>query len=246
MPKRRGSARAFLVAVLAIGLIAAGALAWIGTDRGDRLAPRPVPQRPPLMLVTSLPLIFPEEFGVDDVGSPTLEALETRYRVEPIGVTDAPSLSGGNLLLMAHPLAQPAEALVVLDRWVREGGRVLILADPSVEWPSDLPLGHSHRPPPYFADTGLLAHWGLRLDAPDDPGPQERTVDGRQVRLGSPGTLSGGCETAGEGLVARCAIGRGRATVVADADLLQPRGASTGQIDSNLQFILAELERLEQ
>ena len=110
MPKRRGSARAFLVAVLAIGLIAAGALAWIGTDRSDRLAPRPVPQRPPLMLVTSLPLIFPEEFGVDDVGLPTLEALETRYRIEPIGVTDAPSLSGGNSSTRSRPIQASAPA----------------------------------------------------------------------------------------------------------------------------------------
>ena len=74
------------------------------------------------------------------------------------------------MLLMAHPLAQPAEALVDLDRWVRDGGRLLLLADPKLDWPSKRALGDTLRPPPAFADTGLLAHWGLRLDAPADGG----------------------------------------------------------------------------
>lgn len=243
--RRRGGARAILIALLAIGLLAAGALAWIGSGRSDGLPPRPASEQPPLMLLTSLPLIFPEEFSLEGGGSPALEALESRYRVEPIGVADAQSLAAGELLLMAHPLAQPAEVLVELDKWVRGGGRVLILADPRLEWPSELPLGDLRRPPPYFADTGLLGHWGLRLDAPDEAGPKERQVDGRSVLLGSPGTLSGDCKIEGEGLVARCSVGRGRATVIADADLLQPPGASEAQTESNLQFLLAELARLE-
>lgn len=197
------------------------------------------------MLVTSLPLLFPEEFTLEGAGSPALEALETRYRVEPIGITDTGSLRGGNLLLMAHALAQPAEALVDLDRWVRGGGRVLILADPKLDWPSELPLGDVRRPPPSFPDTGLLGHWGLQLEDPQDGGPQERVIDGRTIQLSSPGTLTGRCETAGEGLVARCAIGKGRATIIADADLLQPNDDSPKQVEANLAFLLAELERLE-
>ena len=74
---------------------------------------------------------------------------------------------------MAHPLAQTAENLVALDAWVRGGGRVLLLADPMLEWPSKRPLGDPLRPPPMFMDTGLLAHWGLRLDAPDERGPSD-------------------------------------------------------------------------
>ena len=44
-------------------------------------------------------------------------------------------------MLLAHPMAQTADALVDLDRWVRGGGRVLLLADPRLEWPSERPLG---------------------------------------------------------------------------------------------------------
>jgi hypothetical protein len=197
------------------------------------------------MLLTSLPLIFPERFGLESAGSATLDSLESRYRVVPIGTTEAEALDKADLLFLAHPQAQTAEALVDLDRWVRKGGRVLILADPRLDWPSELPLGHIHRPPPYFADTGLLRHWGLRLDAPDEPGPQERTVGGRRILVGSPGSLDGRCALEAEGLVARCAIGKGRATIIADADLLRPDDASPEEAESNLQFILEELQRLE-
>ena len=106
----------------------------------------------------------------------TLQALRARYKVVPISVTDGAELAKGRLLLMAQPLAQTAENLVILDDWVRSGGRVLLLADPMLEWPSQRPLGDPLRPPPMFADTGLLAHWGLRLDAPDERGPATRTL----------------------------------------------------------------------
>lgn len=245
-PAGLSAPRGWLLALLVVALAAAAAVALSGRQGAENLAERAPAQRPPLMLVTGLPLIFPEQFSLEDAGSPALDALQSRYRLEPIGITDASSLASADLLLLAQPMAQPAEALVELDRWIREGGRVLILADPKLDWPSELPLGHMHRPPPAFADTGLLGHWGLRLDAPDQPGPQERLVGGRRVLVSSPGSLTGLCETEAEGLVARCAVGRGRATIIADADLLQPDQASERQIDSNLQFLLQELARLEQ
>jgi hypothetical protein len=121
---------------------------------------------------------------------------------------------------MAHPLAQPAEDLVALDDWVRRGGRVLLLADPMLEWPSARPLGDPLRPPAMFMDTGLLAHWGLRLDAPGERGPQPRKLGGRNVLTYSPGSLEGNCAISPDRLVARCRIGQGRVTIVADADLI--------------------------
>ncbi len=47
---------------------------------------------------------------------------------------------------------------------------------------------------------------------------------------------------ASDGLVARCAIGAGEATVIADADFLNVE--ATGQPDQ-LELLLDELERLE-
>lgn len=176
--------------------------------------------RPDLMLLTSLPIVFSEKFELQDQGSPVLTALSRDYSVRPISTSSADQLSRGRLLLMAQPPAQSPGDLVALDQWVRQGGRVLLLADPMLEWPSERRLGDPLRPPVMFTDTGLLGHWGLRLDAPDQRGAAQRTLAGRTVTAVSPGRLEGTCNIAAEGFVAVCQLGKGRAVVVADADFL--------------------------
>jgi hypothetical protein len=237
----RMAAMAAIVAAIALAVVA---LALWPRSPGQ-LLPRPLNERPPLMLATSLPLVFGERLSLDGNGSPALTALEMRYRVLPIGVTDAASLRAAPLLLMAHANAQPAEALVDLDRWVRDGGHLLLLADPRLEWPSERPLGDRLRPSPMFTDTGLLGHWGLTLEAPDRRGPQVRTLGGRAIVTNSPGRLSGGeCDTGSGGLVAHCRIGTGRATVIADADFLNVEALGP-PARHNLDALLAELASLE-
>jgi hypothetical protein len=241
---RRTSARLLIIASAVLLLAGAAALALVGRGRDDGIGPRPEAQRPPLMLLTSLPLIFSERFTLHEGGSRALTAIEARYRVVPIATTDAASLKQARLLLLAHPLAQPAETLVDLDRWVRAGGRVLLLADPRLEWPSERPLGDKLRPPPAFADTGLLAHWGLRLDAPDEAGPRQLQLGSRPIVAWSPGALSGSCSIGEAGFVARCRIGKGKATVVADADFLNV-DLLDGPTENNLDALVAELAALE-
>lgn len=232
---------------LVVVAIAAAVLALVGTGRRGPvpLPTRPEAQRPALLLLTSLPLIFGEDFSLSGGGSPATKSLETRYRLIPISVTGPSELAKGNLLLMAQPPAQTPENLVALDAWVRGGGRVLLLADPMLEWPSRRPLGDPLRPPPMFMDTGLLAHWGLTLDAPDEAGAAARELGGWTIATASPGALRGACPISSDGLVARCRIGKGRATIVADADLLDAdRVGQKGR--HNFNGLLAELAALEQ
>jgi hypothetical protein len=237
-------ARLRVLLIVAV-LIGAAAIAYaLGTRSPEAPSPRPPAQRPPLLLLTSLPLVFGEEFSLESGGSPALKALETRYRIVPISVTSPAELSKGRLFLMAHPLAQPAEDLVALDQWVRRGGRVLLLADPMLEWPSKRPLGDPLRPPPMFMDTGLLAHWGLRLDAPDERGPALRELGGYDVLTASPGSLFGKCAISSDRLVAHCSIGKGKATIVADADVLDVQNLD-GPTRHNLESVQGELARLE-
>lgn len=237
---RRG---AFLI--LAAAILAAAAIAIVRINGDSKsLPPRAARDRPTLLLLTSLPLMFGEGFSLQQNGSPALVALQTRYRVVPISVAAPDELAKGRLLLMAHPLAQPPEDLVALDQWVRRGGRVLLLADPMLEWPSQRPLGDPLRPPPMFMDTGLLAHWGLRLDAPDKRGPQLRKLGGFNVTTVSPGRLSGKCPISSDALVAHCAIGKGDATIVADADLLDS-AALPSEGARNLDGVLQELANIE-
>lgn len=241
----RGRKAAGVAALLL--MLAAGAFLYLRHGSSPPVpAARPAASRPPLMLLTTLPLIFPEGFTLKAPPSAALEALQSRYRLIPISVADAAELDHRRLLLMAQPQAQPPEALVDLDNWVRAGGRVLLLADPALVWPSDRPLGSLLRPPFAFADTGLLAHWGLQLQAPDRLGRTEVKVDGLELSTRSPGsfTVTGReCSVGSGGFIARCRIGAGEVTVIADADFLNVPSAK-GE-SANLDALLIELERLE-
>jgi hypothetical protein len=227
------------------GLVAL-ALALLASCRDASPARAPEELKPELLLLTPLPLVWNEGFGLEQPGSPALKALEAGYRVTPV---DLPSkLPEGALLLAAQPRALPAEELVALDAWLRRGGRLVLLADPMLEWRSELPLGDPRRPPMAFPDTGLLRHWGLRLDAPEERGPKQLSLAAKPVLTSSPGTLTriaGPCALSDRGLMARCPIGAGVAIVIADADFLNlGAGGLDGPIDNNLPALMSQLAAL--
>ena len=223
--------------LLALGLVLAAA-----GSCGQRHGQEREAARTQLYLITPLPLLFGDGFDVAFIRPPVTESLERRYSLQPV---DLPSqVPAGATLLMAQPRALPAEELVALDRWVRDGGGLLLLADPRLEWPSRRPLGDKLRPPVMFADTGLLNHWGLRLDAPEMAG----TVHQGDVTYISPGRLvtDGPCKVSGEGLVAYCRIGRGEVAIVADADWLNDGlvARSGGDFPAQARALDALLERI--
>lgn len=225
---------------------AALAALMLASCREATPAKAPDQAKPELHLLTPLPILWSENFGLDQPGSPALQALEQRFRMTAV---DVPSqVPAGGLLLAVQPRALPAEELVALDKWVRRGGRLLLLADPMLDWPSERPLGDARRPPAVFPDTGLLHHWGLRLEAPDGHGPRQLDLDGTPVLTGSPGTLeriAGACEIGKNGLVARCRIGKGQAVIIADADFLNlGPGGLDGPTERNLPALLSQLASL--
>ena len=134
-------------------------------------------------------------------------------------------LPAQGLLLAVQPQAMTAERLVALDKWVRDGGRLVLMADPILRFESERPLGDRFRPPLRYADTGLLQHWGLRLDDAVDNRTEAAEIDfGRGIRVSAAGmgsfTRAGGaCTLSPTRAVARCRIGKGYATLVAAADL---------------------------
>lgn len=234
---RKGQVAA--ASILALIVAATVVFALVGRGPGWQ----PGSTKPKLMLLTSLPIVFPEGFTLKGPKSPVLDRLEEDYRVFPISVADAQSLKGRKLLLMAQPQAQPAEALVQLDNWVRNGGHVVLLADPALEWPSKRPFGDPLRPPPAYADTGLLAHWGLRLYSPAGFGLAQMQAGGRDVRTAAPGKLaatSDRCKVDDGGAEAHCRIGRGSVTIIADADFIDADRFGA----ANLELLTDELDRL--
>ena len=209
------------------------------------LGPAPPPhaaERPELLLMSALPLVWGEggAFDPDSRPEPAFAYLEREFQVRPLDAIDPASLGRARLLLLAQPRALAAEELVALDSWVRNGGRVLILTDPQLTWPSRWPPGDVRRPPASGLLGPLLGHWGVRLEAPAGAALQVELLPHpsgpRRLILDAPGRLvaqGSSCRIAGRDFIFRCRIGRGGATIVADADLLRqdlwaPAGAGGG------------------
>ena len=204
-------------AILVAALLMYGGGPRAGTDGGAA--------RPQVALLTSLPLLFGEEFALGPPANAAVERIGQAVELVPIAVADRASLKGFSRLLMAHPRAQPAEVLVELDAWVRAGGHAVVLADPALAWQSARPPGDPLRPPPDFADTGLLAHWGLRLGI-DEAGE------------GVLRAISRDCAVSDNGLVARCRVGKGGAWILADADFLMGVGDNSAR---RLALLMSQL-----
>lgn len=202
------------------------------------------PVKPTLYVLTSLPLLFDEGFAIGPAKGEAAVFLREHYALKPI---DLPSqLPPGATLLAAQPRALPAEELVALDAWVRSGGKMLLLADPMLEWPSERAFGDRMRPPLAYADTGLLLHWGVRLDTPEERGLVSRIYDGFELTYVSPGKMTkvgGSCDLSADGILAMCRLGKGSATIAADADLLNTENIDSmlGHPSNNLSVVQLQL-----
>lgn len=187
---------------------------------------------------------------------PLWRVLSRSFQLRAIDSPDLASLRAVGRLLVIQPYGLTPEALVFLDGWVRAGGQLVMFADPAMRWNDDAAAGHAL--PGNVAVRPILTHWNLVLhDArpvPNGHDPVERRLlsTGRMVQLAQPGYLdatSPDCVVAERGLIARCRIGRGQATVVADADMLhaslwttdQENPANTVKWSSDAPAVLIDL-----
>lgn len=220
---RRGWALAAVV--LGIALVALWAVMARGRDEH--------PTRPDLALFTSLPLFWAE--APDIAGMLKAEgevhwaraALESGYAVRPLDALDGLAKGETTRLLMAQPRPLSPVENVGLDTWVRSGGRVLLFADPALTQDSKFALGDRRRPQDTVVLSPILTRWGLRLEfAEDQPlGEHVIALGDAQVPVNLPGRLvateGGSCDISASGVMALCRIGKGRATVIADAALFK-------------------------
>ncbi len=219
------------------------ALALAMASAGCRAAPdaQPTPGPPRLGLMTTLPIYWPEAQDVaamlraDEGPSPVRQALETRFMLDPLDTLEADTLRGHDLLMLAQPRALSPVENVALDQWVRDGGRLLLFADPMLTRHSDLGIGDKRRAQDVILLSPILTHWGLSLAFDPDQPATEHTIDAAGISVpvalaGQLGVLPGGtCEIAGEGVLARCRIDRGSVTILADAAMLDDaEGTNSG------------------
>ncbi|MCB2088014.1 MAG: ABC transporter [Sphingomonadaceae bacterium] len=224
---------------LVSGLIALVALAcvavwWVSSsgkipDESDKA---------PLALVTSLPVYWnesPDIAAALDAGAEphwARKALEQRYRLQPLDTLDQLEASGQHILLMAQPRPLGAADNVALDEWVRGGGQVLLFADPMLTDHSAFALGDPRRPQDVALLSPILSRWGVALYFDDSQLEGSALVQwgDAQLPVNLPGTFAlepqlsdapGSCRLELGGLIAQCTLGKGRATLVADAALFE-------------------------
>lgn len=204
-------------------------------------------QRQTLGLMGTIPIYWGEAGAFGDMLNGKGSAhwaraqLESRYTLEPIDALTAESLDGLRYLLLAQPrVLSPAEN-VALDDWVRQGGHLLLFADPMLTGQSRFAIGDKRRPQDVALLSPILAHWGLAMDFDvEAPEGVELIKDGRAaIPVNRSGRFSlvrgeGSCSLSAGEVLAHCRIGKGRATILADAatlDLYQPHPAASGALD---------------
>lgn len=193
--------------------------------------PKPIP----VALMTGLPIIWGEGDIGDTLsgrnsGAQSYRYLAENFDVKPIDAVEENGLAPFRLLILAQPRGLHPTELVEIDAWMRAGGRALILADPLLQWDSRFGLGDPRSPPAMSLLDPLLDHWGLRLDLPRiDPQPEQAAAHvslankRRVIAVMAPGTFvatGANCTVHDAGLIARCAVGKGRAVLIADADFM--------------------------
>lgn len=223
----------------ALALLLSGTLA-LATCGGGEARQATDAARPVIGLSTSLPIVWAESddiAGMLQDNAPPHWALAVLREAGEVRVLDTLASTDGTLslppdavLVMAQPWPLSPQENVALDDWVRRGGRVLLFADPMLTFESRFALGDRRRPQDVAMLSPILTRWGLELRFDEDQPEGERVVeDGAlsiPVRLS--GTFAvredpGQCVVDGEGLVARCTIGKGKVVAIADAALLESR-----------------------
>lgn len=189
---------------------------------------------PSLGLMTSLPLQWSEggieaAIASEAAPHPAYARLAERYTIIPTDNLDDLESNRFSTLLLAQPRALSPDELTKLDRWVRRGGRLLVLADPALQWGSLYSIGDKRRPLFTSLLSPLFLHWGLELVLPvTEKMPLVVVdVDGLQMRTQTLGEwqaikrqTGASCVIAESKILADCVVGKGRALLVADADFL--------------------------
>jgi len=231
----------------------AAALMCLGSacQPGEAVQSEQAEGSPELGLMGTIPIYWGEagDFGEvlagDSAAHWARPRLEAHFRLRPIDSLAGPGLAGLDYLLLAQPRALSPAENVALDSWVRDGGKLLLFADPMLTGESRFAIGDRRRPQDVILLSPILQHWGLGLQF-DDSSDEEATavrMSDVQVPVDLPGTFvardgEADCEIRAQ-VLAVCAIGRGRAVILADAALLDLHHAHP-EAPAALDWLLAE------
>lgn len=217
------------ILVFAAALALAAGLALLARGRAARADG-------PIGLFTSLPILWNEEADVTAILKSKDDphwaraVLSARGGIAALDTLAAPGGAGPldriDRMVMAQPRPLSPDENVALDAWVRQGGRLLLLADPALTAESHFAVGDPRRPQAVVLISPILRRWGLELQFDEAQAFAERTVDlgGLAVPVNLPGRFAvhgaNACSALAGGLLADCRIGKGRVIALADAAVL--------------------------
>lgn len=211
-----------------------------------------------IALISSIPLIL-GEVDVEQMArgesnpSAAYLSLKKQYDIVALDAIDD-RLSQFNLLLMAQARPLSASELVALDKWVREGGAIIILSDAALQWHSEYALGDKRRP--IFASllSPLFAYWGLeQLLLLDNPDEQILSMDDYRITTVTPSEWAlidndakdVDCKLSDNKLEADCRVGKGRAILIGDSDFInEHHWRSYFGEDDNMRYLKSRLKLL--
>ena len=219
--------------------------------------------KPPLGLMTSLPIYWNASADIegmlaqDEPDHWVRTQLQHNYDLVPLdtlaaegGTAPHAELARLDRLILAQPAALPPADLAALDAWVRDGGRLLLFADPMLTEHSEFALGDRRRPQDVAMLSPILARWGLTQFFDPEQGDAERSVRFGDiiipVELGgtferTPTELAK-CAISAAGLLADCAIAKGRALIVGDAAVLAHHPVTAGKETAFRQLVAAAFD----
>lgn len=210
--------------------------------------------KPQLGLMTSLPLYWPidADFGALASGEADIPAQRSAFEAthdlvlldtlspiagSPIAGTtpndpETDPLGKLDYLAVIQPRVLTPADNVALDNWVRAGGQLLLVLDPLLDGHYRVPLGDPRRPVEAALIPPVLARWGLelRFDETQQRAPRAFRLGGIDIPIALSGELreiagtGADCELVGGGVMARCQLGKGRLTVLADAEAFKDMG----------------------
>jgi hypothetical protein len=210
---------------------------------------------PELGLMGTIPVYWGEADDLAGLLAPGIEShwarplFERHGSLRPLDRLDGDGLDGLTHLVLAQPRGLTPGENVALDAWVRQGGVLLLFADPMLTGESHYALGDPRRPQDVILLSPILRHWGLDLRFADDQPHQVvmRELAGTALPVNLPGqfALSGtdtDCTLESAGILASCRIGKGRIMALADAallDLHEPHPAAPGALAALLDWAFA-------
>jgi hypothetical protein len=191
-----------------------------------------------LVLMTSLPIYWGEgaDFGTLASGQGEIpwvrEALERQYDLLPIDSLSAAvgnEAAGFDRLIIAQPRALSPQDNVTLDEWVNEGGRLLLVIDPLLTGSYSVPLGDPAHPMVIGLLPPVLERWGIGIRYDENQPFALQNVEAGDLEIPFAmagevyllGSGSGNCEISHQGIMARCQVGQGRVTLLADAAIFE-------------------------